>query len=710
LQDDYDLESLALSVKKIGLIAPNEEKLKIEFEKLLGNYFTSDVTKVDASYEYTFISGKKADALYGHVIIEYEPPGALNVRHLRNKATEQLKDYIKHAAREHGVENQHRFFGITTDGRQIVFVRYISSKKIWDVKRPFDINTMSMGRMVEAIRALHKKPLDARLMIQDFGPHGEIAVSMIKILYNSSMKNTRSKMIYEEWKRVFQQVSSFSPKSTKGLEKIYGISEKVDYQKLLFCIHTYYALIMKLIAAEVVVLYGVGKITTSLLASLVDAETSDKLKEKLTEVDTGSLFEYPNFIKNLVEGDYFSWYLEEWDEYLHHSIYTIIRKLSEYEVGTADLEPERVKDLFKSIYQKLVPRSIRIKLGEYYTPDWLAELVLDTSHYAVKDFEQYAKQTQNKLSPLELRILDPACGTGTFLVLAIKRIKEYAEDHFIDERYLVDKITNNIIGYDLNPLAIIASRTNYLLALGDLLRELRGKEVPIFLADSIMIEERRTLEGKKVLLSTEVGEFSIASSIIQKGVFSKLLSAIDRYIEKYSVTEFIARLKLEILTLDEREILDIGALFEKFSDLEREGKNRIWTSILKNSFAPLFKGKFDYVIGNPPWISWENLNPKLWKQAWDKLTEKGLIKEVSGAAFRKDIASLFVVYCFEEYLKQSGTLGFLIPFTLFKTQSGGSFRRFLKNATDVIQHFFMLSSRAVWKMLLETKMLFSSHR
>jgi methylase of polypeptide subunit release factors len=124
----------------------------------------------------------------------------------------------------------------------------------------------------------------------------------------------------------------------------------------------------------------------------------------------------------------------------------------------------------------------------------------------------------------------------------------------------------------------------------------------------------------------------------------------------------------------------------------------------------LFKGKFDYVIGNPPWISWENLNPKLWKQAWDKLTEKGLIKEVSGAAFRKDIASLFVVYCFEEYLKQSGTLGFLIPFTLFKTQSGGSFRRFLKNATDVIQHFFMLSSRAVWKMLLETKMLFSSHR
>ena len=40
-------------------------------------------------------------------------------------------------------------------------------------------------------------------------------------------------------------------------------------------------------------------------------------------------------------------------------------------------EPELTRDLLKQLYQYLVPRHLRHDLGEYYTPDWLAQRVLD---------------------------------------------------------------------------------------------------------------------------------------------------------------------------------------------------------------------------------------------------------------------------------------------------------------------------------------------
>ncbi len=52
-------------------------------------------------------------------------------------------------------------------------------------------------------------------------------------------------------------------------------------------------------------------------------------------------------------------------------------------------------------------------------------------------------------------------------MLAINRAKEYAEEHLLEEREVVDKILANIVGFDLNPLAVISARTNYLLALGE---------------------------------------------------------------------------------------------------------------------------------------------------------------------------------------------------------------------------------------------------
>jgi len=78
-------------------------------------------------------------------------------------------------------------------------------------------------------------------------------------------------MLFEDWRRVFSQVCAYSPEKIKGLEEVYGFDKgKADPEKLLFALHTYYALIMKLLAAEVASLYVTPKLW-SYLKALEDA-------------------------------------------------------------------------------------------------------------------------------------------------------------------------------------------------------------------------------------------------------------------------------------------------------------------------------------------------------------------------------------------------------------------------------------------------------
>ena len=80
--------------------------------------------------------------------------------------------------------------------------------------------------------------------------------------------------------------------------------------------------------------------------------------------------------------------------------------------------------------------------------------------------------------------MDPACGSGTFLAMAIKR--KTIENSGMEKEALIHEILSTITGFDLNPIAVIASKTNYLLALGDLTAIEVPVKIPIFQADSIL--------------------------------------------------------------------------------------------------------------------------------------------------------------------------------------------------------------------------------
>jgi hypothetical protein len=263
--------------------------------------------------------------------------------------------------------------------------------------------------------------------------------------------------------------------------------------------------------------------------------------------------------------------------------------------------------------------------------------------------------------------------------LAIGRLRQYVEEHWVDKGAALRRITKNIVGFDLNPLAVIASRTNYLIALGDMLRE-RGDEpieIPVYLADSILVERRETLTGAAYILKTAVGEFSVPVSVVKKGLLAKTLTVIEECVKgNHSLNEFKARLLREI-SLEENEALILTELFKMLSKLEKEGKNRVWTRILKNSFAPFFVRNFDYVVGNPPWIAWENLPEDYRERIKSLYGMYGLIPKKIQAKVKLDHSMLFSYAVIDRYLKEKGYFGFLITQTVFVSIAGEGFRKFL---------------------------------
>ncbi|HIP66881.1 MAG TPA: class I SAM-dependent DNA methyltransferase, partial [Candidatus Nanopusillus sp.] len=611
--------------------------------------------------------------------------GKLSTEREIAKAKEQVVRYIQ---KEAEVEERYKMFLGVIISDKIAFVRYDDKSKSWILRGPYEINRETIIKLIEAIRGLRRKKLSVDELLKDFGPESYVAKFAIKTFYNKIIKssNEKVKILFNDWKRLFSQVCAYDIKKLEKLGKIYGLG-KADNEALLFAIHTYYALFMKLLAAEITYLFGTGKWLKSYVSELEDAYMRglDALKDALEELESGGVFRNILGITNFVEGDYFSWYLEEFDKDIADAIANIAKKLADYEPATPILEPEYAKDLLKRLYQHLVPRDIRHDLGEYYTPDWLAELVLDEVGFTVEKFEEIAKQKDDPTAPLQLRLLDPACGSGTFLVLAINRLKKYAEEHYLKE-FLAEYILKNIVGYDLNPLAVLAARTNYLLAIADLLTYTKNIEIPVYLADSLLIEVKNELTGTTYVIRTSAGIFEIPKEIVDKGLIGDLLFYIeDRLKYDYTPEQFIEYLR-DRLKVSDDVFPAIEKLYSVFYKLEKEGKNKIWVSIIRNAFAPLLKGKFDYVVGNPPWINWESLPEDYRERSKNLWSHYGLLKGKGRGMgkVKRDIASLFVARCLDRFTKENGKLAFLIPFTLFKTQAGAGFREFLargKNKT-----------------------------
>ena len=132
----------------------------------------------------------------------------------------------------------------------------------------------------------------------------------------------------------------------------------------------------------------------------------------------------------------------------------IVGELAKYDLGRTALDAKG------AAYQELVKHNIRGDRGQYFTPrgpvDLMVEMLDPTPHE---------------------RVMDPACGTGGFLVSTLKRIdrwlhdeanvpsgEESTDDFLSIQDRLIDFVEHNLFGADFDPFLVRAAQMNILMA------------------------------------------------------------------------------------------------------------------------------------------------------------------------------------------------------------------------------------------------------
>jgi SAM-dependent methyltransferase len=682
-----------------------EQTLRIAFQGAVDEIARKLKFNLDWRDEYRLIGGR-ADTVYGGLVVEYEPPCSLrhnNKTGANAHAIQQVKDYLSGLQKRerHNIE---RYAGAVCDGIFFIFLRYKEGH--WHTEPPVPVTPYSCERFLRYLFALQTElATTPENLLRDFGESSSNAHACVRAFYASLANSTVPKVgtLYRQWAQSFSEVCGYEENSPRldvaALAKTYDVSpasgEKINPFKLFFAVHSYYATFIKLLAVQILYFYArqkVARIAASEPVTLAQAASLDSkgLHAYLVDLEEqGGIFGYLG-IRNFLEGDFFGWYLEGWDQPTDSSLRAVIRQLSNYSFVTLDIDPDGTRDLLKKLYQNLMPKELRHDLGEYYTPDWLAEQVLNQLHSGTPE--------KSPRSPDE-RLLDPACGSGTFLVLHIRAVRQHARDVLLPQnqvtpKQLLDRILCNVVGYDLNPLAVISARTNYLLALGDLLEEIKGDiDIPVYLADSVLTPSggngELTLRAK-FSFKTAVGVFSLPVNLIKADYIDELTNLLESCVQAHNSPEVFRQRLCSTLPLHPQgDAADVGiveALYSQLLDLDRQQINGIWARIIKNAFAPLFQPPFDVIAGNPPWINWESLPDDYRQQTaplWQKyglFTHTGLRARLGGA--KDDLSVLMLYVAADKYLKPKGKLGFVITQTIFKTEGGGAGFRRLKLGAD----------------------------
>lgn len=678
--------------KELVHSAKTEEDLRIGFERRLIPLIEGIGVPIHSQYEKTILKQGRSDAVHGQVIIEYERPGAFHSGRSVEHAKEQLINYITGETKSVSKGSfflEPRMVGVGFDGKMIFYVHYIGDKtkpkteiypEEFAIFGPYPFNISNARTLITYIRLLVRRLLSPDSLADVFGPKGKVAPMVVSALVDA-LENwdlgKRGQLFYNEWRRLFgivygEQFQKTISVPASTLTKWYHMVGTVEFPKLLFAVHTYFALLMKIIAAELLTVQ-VTSYRSSLSNDLALSSSKD-FSAMLLEIESGGVYAKRG-ITNFLEGDFFRWYLDTSSPRLEDAIREMARAFAGFEPGTPIIYPEPARDLLKRIYQFLVPSEVRHSLGEYYTPDWLAELILDEVGY-----------DGNTLH----RILDPACGSGTFLVFSIQRAIQYGHKHNEQALETAKRVISHIWGFDLNPLAVIAARTNYIFALGDLVSELKEFEIPVYLADSVLWPERKgqgetdSTDKKVIVVQTSLEKpFHVPAIWVEDNGFLMKIAApiIERDVKKgFGADIGVEHLRQAGCVFPPHEDV-ITQFYKEVEDLEDQHKNGIWARFIKNLFAPVTAEPFDFVIGNPPWIRWGYLADSyreatlpMWKN-YGLFSLRGHEARLGGG--EKDFSMLFTYVAADYYLKKGGKLGFLITQEVFKAKGAGEgFRRF----------------------------------
>ena len=212
------------------------------------------------------------DASYNQVIIEFKAPNFFKASKKSASFIEAVDDrlfkYIRARSKVEGIPEED-YIGIAIDGAHVCFAFMHEGKMVSRNLLPF--NAASVELVAQACFDSKRRAVTAENLVEDFGHSAKIGHAMMASLVSqlenqlTASGNNKIKLLFEEWRTLFGQVADLSAAQAAEIRKSIPFSPKLPPRDMvaaaLFAIHTYNALVMKLLAAEILSLIHISEPT-----------------------------------------------------------------------------------------------------------------------------------------------------------------------------------------------------------------------------------------------------------------------------------------------------------------------------------------------------------------------------------------------------------------------------------------------------------------
>ncbi|RUM28755.1 MAG: hypothetical protein DSY32_03995 [Aquifex sp.] len=544
-----------------------------------------------------YVGRKRIDLAFRNLrfIAEVEP----NEVKKETEGKPQLEEYAKIVLEKTGYKSVvgALIWAKDKDGREWDVEIYEYSKE--------GVKTLGRGRdtLTRVIASIpkNKLPLTTFNFSLLFSPIKEAFYKRIRRLLEKYEKEESVKPLIEAYKN--------------ALELVYGGGKGLEEEKIkeLFTLHT----LIQIIANAVLSYVLLGRIdrVESLTGKYKPYSVSLPFLEWLYELYEKGILEEKEVLEELLN--------------------ELRRKIIAFDWG------KKSQDIFRLLYEEFISEEDRRVFGEYYTPLWLVRFMLSE-----------AGSLKGKL------VLDPFCGSGTFLDEALRRKVQEGEK--------VQDAINSVIGFDVNPVAVMLARAELLLTYRNLSNDKSYPTPLVFYVNSAEVFSETQRVGKlftqgdkkKPVFLYHVKELTevfnpskLQSSSLDfntlrefEGALKYILEEVYRDLRKGKE----ARGKL-IKLMNEFSNGDLKPYFtalkpDKLYQLLEKYGDGVWAVSLASLFAVhiLKNRKVDICVSNPPWIHLTEVRGEygeLLRSLAKKLLKKG---DPSKAVQGGNIASVFL--------------------------------------------------------------------
>ncbi len=312
--------------------------------------------------------------------------------------------------------------------------------------------------------------------------------------------------------------------------------------------------------------------------------------------------------------------------------------------------------------------------GVYYTPQYIVDYIVRQTVGKLTE-----SKTPEQIS--KLRIVDPACGSGSFLIGAYQYLLTWHHEYYKPEFVRLTEEAGNTALTTKQREAAIKQRNKLPLT-----------------PDGAL-----TTAVKKTILLNNIYGVDIDTQAVEVTKLSLLLKCMEGETQSSMSAEM--RFGERVLpTLDSNiksgnSLIDLD-FYDGQIDFEPEIEKKIKPFSWEQNFKDVFKqGGFDVVIGNPPYVRIQTF-----KEISSESVDYFKITYLSADYGNYDLYVIFIELGYE-LLKRNGLLGFILPNKFFNTDYGEGIRKYIstRNALKSIidfSHFQVFENATTYSCLL----------